>query len=116
MQALASSPFASDPECLALALRIIKEGAPDFNDSQMRKVFSSKKGQEDWFKLEKCKKKRGGLDFSCFVNEFLSDDFDELKQCWQTKKDPHICAPQILRACDAIHTAWNKIVASGVDF
>ncbi len=118
---LASTPFAGDPDCLALALRIIKEGVPDFSATQMQKVMKSPGGAEDWLKLEQCKKiqieamkAKTGLDFGCFVKQFIPNEFDSLTQCWQAHRDRNICRKQIFEACDALHSQWSRILLHGV--
>ena len=101
MEALAASPFARDPDCLAHAIRIMKADA------------SVARGRLDNERLRQCERDGKGLDLGCFINKFLPDEFAELGRCWKRNPSHDVCAREIFKACGKMHSEWSALLLRG---
>ena len=106
------SPFSADSDCLSLAVRIIKEGIPDFSPHQIREMNSM---QNEFRELQQCKR-RSGADFACVADKLFPDEFRNLSKCWKDYKDKEICRDQIFDVCKKLHCEWSTLVFAGKKF
>ena len=111
---MASSPFAADPDCLQLALRIIKQGVPDMSETQMRRIVDPE-SRERFEKITKCRKE-GGIDFACFLKNFAEEEHREWRLCWtKHNRQTECCLNEIYAVCDKMRGEWSALILSGIE-
>jgi hypothetical protein len=115
MASAASSPFAADPDCLGLAMRIIKEGVPDFTEEQRRRIAANPAFRKRLVQVEQCRKSapKRGIDFGCYVKSFANEEHAALRQCWTTSNRSQAdCIEQIYNTCDRLKQSWDALIIS----
>jgi hypothetical protein len=101
-------PFSKDPECLALAIRIVKEGLPDFSPAQLKAM----RDKQIWAELQQCRRNPNGVDFGCVCQKMFPAEMEKLDRCWKRFKNKDICERQIFRACEKMQETWSQLLFS----
>ena len=113
--AAASSPFSADPECMALALRIIKDGVPEFTDMQRRRIIGNPASRDRLQQVEQCRKTapKQGIEFGCYIKAFLPQEHAVLRKCWTKHGRSHAaCLDEIYTTCDKLKQSWDSLLLS----
>ena len=105
---------------MALALRLIREGLPEFTAAQRRQIARSAESSKLVDEMEQCRKPapHRGVDFGCFLTTFLPQEHAALTQCWTTRRarEPQIdCLEQIYHTCDRIHNVWSRYLLTATE-
>jgi len=101
-------PFSRDSDCLSLAVRIVREGLPDFSPAQIKRIGNHK----EFFELEKCSKRKGA-DFACVCDKLIPQEFSNLNGCLKTFRKNEKCENEIFAACEKLQTKWSALLLSG---
>ena len=107
---LSQSPFAADSDCLELAVRIIKQGVPDYSDAQIARIQSKKSNLREFEKFAQCERPNGKIDFGKFAKDFFPAENEALGRCWREHRSAEKCATEIVAACDRMQQEWAKLM------